>query len=169
MTGARGWRSDYGRTSQHLLAVRFPVFCGCGLKLEGILLHAGELFRDGLDGSRLLVGRLNHDRGLQTRGPGCGLVRDLWRVWLVVAVAVGCIWRGADLVTLVGCLVTPVPALAATSVPLGRRWWRQGGGPSGLTGDPPGGWRPSRMERTAVVQRRRVVPFAVVAVVQLYK
>ena len=69
-----GWRSDHGHASQHLLSVCFPVFCGCGLKLSGILLHNDEWVSDGMDGSRLLVGRLYHDRGLHTEGPGRGLV-----------------------------------------------------------------------------------------------
>ena len=131
MTGARGWRSDHDHASQHLLS----VFCGCGLKPAGILLHPGELVSDGLDGSRLLVGCLYYDRGLQTWGPGHRLVRDLCLVRLVV----GCVWRGGDLVVLVGCLAALAPASAAASAPLGRWWWRQRGGPSGLTSAPPGG------------------------------
>ena len=107
------WRSHHGRAPQHLLSVCFSVFCGGGLELAGILLHPGELVRDGLNGGRLLICWLYNNRGLQTGGPGSGLVLDLWRVRLVV----GCVRRRGDLVALVGCLAAP--ASVATSARLG--------------------------------------------------
>ena len=111
MTGARDRQPVCGGVPQHLLSVSLSVSGGCQLKLAGVLLHLLELVSDGLDCGCLLVGWLNHDRGLQTRRPGSGLVWHLGWIWL----AVGCIWRGG----LVGCPSASAPAAAATSAPLG--------------------------------------------------
>ena len=87
MTGARGRRPDRGGAPQHLLSVSLSVSGGCDLELAGILLHPLELVSDGLDGGCLLVGWLDHDRGLKTGVLGSGLVWHLGWIWLVV----GCI------------------------------------------------------------------------------
>ena len=52
---------------------------------------------------------------------------------------------------LVGGPATPASASTATATSLGRGWWRQGGGPPGLSGDPPGGWGPMSSEGAFLV------------------
>ena len=80
-----------GPRLEHLLPVSLLVFRSRGLELHRILLHLLHLVCDCLDGSCLLVSRVDDNGGLQVEGPGVGglglllVVHLLWRICLCAA------------------------------------------------------------------------------------